>query len=326
MKRQSIACVLDDDIARAVTREEAICRRALYDISVVRSLRRLGHEVHPLATGDNDRRIVDKLLRLAPDIVVNLAFSATSLEAPFAGALESLGLAYTGSGPLGIALANDKVRSRHLMRAAGVPVPRFIELDRSRRASAIDFDPPYIVKPISLGNSDGIHARSVVNTIEQARRLADRTWRRFAIHSVCDAFIVGREFQIGLVETGRGRFRLTAIVELHFEGATSGRGFKTEALNVKGKRIRVYPVRVRIAQLPARAAAEMIAISRLAARVLDLRGYAKIDLRMSCDGSIFVIEANANPGLWSKSLIWSRPGFDANLTAILHAAVRRVCE
>ena len=326
MKRQSIVCVLDADIARAVARGKATDRRALYDISVVRALRRLGHEVHILAVAENDGRIVDELTRRAPDVVVNLAFSATSFEAPFAGVLELLRLAYTGSGSLGIALANDKVRSRHLLRTAGVPVPHFVELDPSRRAPTIDFDPPYIVKPVSLGNSQGIDARSVVDTHEQAQRLAERTWRRFAVPSVCDAFIVGREFQIGLVESGRDRFRSTTIVELDFEGAAPGRGYKTEAFIAKGERTRVFPVTVRNAKLPLRVATEMIAISRTAAQVLNLRGYAKIDVRMSSDASMFVIEANANPGLWSESLIWSRPGFDPNLTAILRAALRRAHE
>ena len=75
-----------------------------------------------------------------------------------------------------------------------------------------------------------------------------------------------------------------------------GFGFKSEAVRAHGKVKRVHDVSVRVARLPRRVAAKMAAISRHAAEVLDLRGYAKIDLRMDDRGGIFVIEANAKSG------------------------------
>jgi D-alanine-D-alanine ligase len=321
----TIACVVDDDIIAAVRRLEGSSRRAVYDISVMRALRMLGPEVHLVAAREPATRTVQDLIKLRPSLVFNLAYSATPAEASFAGILELLQIPFTGSGAVAIGLANDKLRSRHLMKAAASPVPGFVMLPHGRAPRKFDIPPPYIVKPVDLANSMGIGAGSVVQTRAQAIALADRIWRRFAVPSICDTFIVGREFQVGLVETRRS-FQVTAIVELHFAGAAPGFGFKSEAVGAHGKARRVHDVSVRVARLPRRVSAEMAAISRHAAEVLDLRGYAKIDLRMDDQSRIFVIEANANPGLWSKSPIWRRPGFMKNIQHIIEAARRRARE
>jgi D-alanine-D-alanine ligase len=321
----TIACVVDDDIIAAVRRLEGSSRRAIYDISVMRALRTLGPEVHLVAAREPATRTLQDLIKLRPSLVFNLAYSATPAEASFAGILELLQIPFTGSGAVAIGLANDKLRSRHLMKAAAIPVPSFVMLPHGRAPRKFDITPPYIVKPVDLANSLGIGAGSVVQTRAQAIALADRIWRRFAVPSICDTFIVGREFQVGLVETRRS-FQVTAIVELHFAGAAPGFGFKSEAVGAHGKARRVHDVSVRVARLPRRVSAEMAAISRHAAEVLDLRGYAKIDLRMDDQSRIFVIEANANPGLWSKSPIWRRPGFMKNIQHIIEAARRRARE
>ncbi len=326
MKLHSIACVIDGNIIKEVRRGEATSRKVLYDISVVRALRRLSCPVHLVGAVEQSARTIEELVRLQPGIVVNLAFSADPFEPSFAGALEMLGIPYTGSGPLGIGLANDKVRSRRLLEAAGIPVPRFVELANARRPRKIDLAPPFIVKPVSLANSAGIHADSVVDSYGQALQRADRIWRRFAVPAVCDEFIVGREFQVCLVEVARKVFRIAAIVELHFAGAKPGTGFKSEAVRIKGKTRRVHRISLRCPSLSRRKMTEMAEIARTAANVLELRGYAKLDLRMDDQERIRVIEANANPGIWSKSPLWCRPSFEANLRQILDSALRRARE
>ena len=217
----TIACVVDDDIIAAVRRLEGSSRRAIYDISVMRALRKLGPEVHLVAARDPATRTLQDLIRLKPGLVFNLAYSATPAEASFAGILELLRIPFTGSGAVAIGLANDKLRSRHLMKAAAIPVPSFVMLPHGKAPRKFDIAPPYIVKPVDLANSLGIGAGSVVQTRAQAIVLANAIWRRFGVSSICDTFIVGREFQVGLVETRRS-FQVTAIVELHFAGAAPG--------------------------------------------------------------------------------------------------------
>ena len=275
MKLREIACVIDEDIIDRVSRGETseLDKRPAFDISVVRRLRRLADVVH-LVPGAEGKRTLEELARLQPEVVFNLAFASCPLEPSFAGALEVLGLPFTGSGSSGIALANDKVRSRHLLRTAGVRVPRFAELAPRGRPKKIDFDPPFIVKPVSSGDSEGIRDDSVVDAYAQALKRADRIWRELEMHAMCE-------------------------------------------------RRRLYKTSARRASLPRRLKIKMAEMARKTAKVLDLRGYAKIDLRMDDEENITVIEANPNPGLLSTNKIWGRPGFEINLRRIINAAQRR---
>ncbi len=324
MTPRLIACVIDDDIIGDVRNSKPIGRAAA-DLFVVRALRRFCPAVKLVAGVERHACTVEELIHLKPSIVFNLAFSALSCEPSFAGALEMLGIPYTGSGPLGIALANDKVRSRNLLAAAGIRVPRFVELSQTRRPTKIDLVPPFIVKPVVSGNAVGIHAGSVVDSYARVLKRADRIWRELEEPAVCDEFIAGRELHVGMVERAPGHFGITAIVELHFAGTKEGRGFMTEVLGVKRKARRAYRVLYRQAALTRLKMAEIVEIAVATSNLLQLRGYAKVDLRMDNEERITVIEANANPALWNGE-IWRRPGFETNLKRIMDAALRKARE
>lgn len=316
----SVACVIDRDTMPALQRRDRSNRNAMYDLSVVEGLRRLGAQVHVVAAdGGTATEALRTLAQLKPDIVFNLAFSATPNEPAFAGALELLGFPFTGSGSFALGLANDKIRSRQLMQAAGIPVPDYIVLSHRNATRRFELSGPSIVKPAAASDSDGIGAASVVTTRAQALRQADRIWRRFEVASLCETFIVGREFQVGLIETRRS-FAITAIAEMHFAGAAPGRGFKSEAHMVAGRRRHLFEISQRIPRLPRKVAQEISSICKRAAEALQLRGYAKFDLRMDERGRIFVLEANPNPGLRPGLAIWGRPGFRLNLQRIMAAA------
>jgi D-alanine-D-alanine ligase len=316
-----IACVIDEDIVRAINNGRKN-GRATADWFVLRTLRRLGANVRVVAAVERDSRTIEELIRLKPRIVVNLAFCSLLSEHSFAGALEILGIPYTGSGPVGIGLANDKVRSRQLMAAAGIRVPRFVELSPTSRPETVDFPPPYFVKPIQSGNSAGINARSLAASYRLALKQADRIWQRLEEPAVCDEFIAGREFHVGLIENARGNFEKVGLIELRFVGAKAGWGFKTQANKVGGKHRRRFRVLYRPPSIAPGKLREMSDIAIRVARLLQLRGYAKIDLRMDDEERITVVEANANPGLWNGE-IWRRPSFEVSLQRIMHAALRK---
>lgn len=324
MTKGPIACVIDNDIVAAVNSGKKV-GRAFADLFVIRALRRLFPDVKLVAAWEQDARTIEELVCLKPEIVFNLAFSALACEPSFAGALEILGIPYTGSGPLGIALANDKARSRRLLASGGIRVPQFVELARTHRPAKIDFSPPFFVKPVVSGNSVGINAGSVVDSYAHARKQADRIWRELRQPAVCDEFIAGREFHVGLIEKARGVFQTAGIVELHFARTEPGRGFSTQMKIVNGKDRRDFKVSYRLASLTRRKLAEMAEIAAASANLLQLRGYAKVDMRMDHQEKITVIEANANPALWHGE-IWRRPSFETNLRRIIEAALRKARE
>ena len=73
------------------------------------------------------------------------------------GALQSLGIPYTGTGVLGSALAMDKVRSKQVWKACGLPTPDFIEIQKESDLQNVvtDLGFPVMVKPVNEGSSVG---------------------------------------------------------------------------------------------------------------------------------------------------------------------------
>lgn len=328
MKLRSIACVIDGDIIEAVQRGDRTGsdKRARYDISVVRSLRHLAGTVHLVAALESSTRTINELACLQPDVVFNLAFSAVPLEASFAGALEILGIPYTGSGPLGIALANDKIRSRQLLRAVGIGTPHFAEVMRDGESPKVNFDPPFLVKPVWGADSAGIRGDSVVNSLDQVLNRADRIWRRLQVTAICDEFIIGREFHAVMVEGRGGTFHTVAIVELRFPSAERGRGFKCEMVIKNGKRHRFYEMALRPALLSEQLREKVTTVAQRAANVLGVRGYTKVDMRIDDEDNITVLEVNPNPAIQSPSVFWPRRKFEQNLMQIINSAIRKARE
>jgi D-alanine-D-alanine ligase len=322
MIRLSVACTVDADIAAKIRRSDPGQTRARYDISVIDALRRNYRHVEIVAAFAGGLATLDSLARLRPDVVFNLAFSAQPLEAAFAGCLEILGLPYTGSGPRGIMLTNDKILSRRMLHAARLDVPRFVKLAPGDPI-VLNLSPPLIVKPTTLASSAGIYADSVLQTTRGVSRLVRRIWHRFGVPAVCEEFIVGREFRIGVIESSAKRFRVVGISEWRFGKANPGWGIKTEAIRINPTVRRARGVTRSLAKIPRGLAAALAMTARRSVSALDVRGYATVDVRMDARGRIVVLEANSNPGLWSRSAIWSNPNFDANIRQIVRCALAR---
>ena len=319
-----IACLVDAALVGQIRSSVPTTTAARYDLSVFQAHPRIYESVQLLGVyGGRDQ--LQALSRLRPDVAFNLAFSALPLEPSFAACLDVAGIPYTGSGPLGIALANDKIRARRLLASASIPIPKWTEVWPGR-PFAERIAPPLIVKPATLASSAGIYADSVVDDWRHVPRLAARIWRRYGPPAMCEEFIVGRELRVGMIEIGRRRHKMVGVSEWMFGSALPGQGFNTEA-------IRNNP-RVRLAQkvtsvtgrLSRRVFHEIETIAGRSMNLLDVRGYATVDIRLDRDGRPFVIEVNANPGLTSGGFVWSRPSFDHTISAIVRAALRRARE
>jgi len=321
----NVACALDLNIWKQVAKSKPLGEPARCHLEVVRALKRLYRTVHLVPLGDDLARLLNAFKELKPDVVFNLALSACDLQPSFAGFLDFVGIPYTGSAPLGIALATDKIRSRELLRAAGLRVPRFVGLPIGASNIPLDLTPPVIVKPARLGGSSyGIYRDSLVMTPAAALACARRIWERLGLPAVCDEFVRGRELRIGVIEDqGRSRFRITGISECHFPGVTPGWGFKNEGVRINSRVRKARGVWSSIAKLPKSVIADLAAIAESAMRVLDVRGYGTLDVRMDNFGRITVLEVNPNPGLTRRSKPWQRPSFAYNISCIVRAALAR---
>jgi D-alanine-D-alanine ligase len=312
-----ICCALDKPTYKYLQNGSSGVEKVDYEASVVRALKRIARQVELRPVIDSPPSMV--IDRGLPDVVFNLALSATDDEARFVAWMRRCGLRYTGSGPEAIRLANNKVRSRRLLHRNGIPIPTFIELPVNSRVNVEHINSPWIIKPIYGGSSVGVYRTSVTSSKQIARRLAQRIWKKFGISAVCDEFIVGREIRTAFVETGPGEFRMIGASEWQFSRA-DGREFKWWALRNSSHIWDRHSVSLITPWLSNRLKRELSIIGKRCVSILNIRGYATIDWRIKPSGEVFVIEVNANPGLSDGNSLWMRPSFECNIRRILRAS------
>ena len=154
---------------------------------------------------------------------------------------------------------------------------------------------PLIVKSLSEDGSSGISQASVVDTDEKLAERVAFIHERIGTAAIAEQYIEGRELYVGVL--GNERLRVLPVWELKFGNMAQGaRHIATE----KVKHDPNYQERVGILDGPAKDLAPELRsrIQRIAKRIyrtLELDGYARIDFRLSADGTPYFIEANPNP-------------------------------
>ena len=259
-----------------------------------------GHATARVGVGDALTPFVEALGAAAPDLVWNLAEAfggKSALESNVAAVLNLLGLRYTGSSPAGLILAGDKVLAKKILRFHGIRSPEFATMYRGAVDWAGDLAFPLIVKPPQEDASIGITTGSVVHDLRELLVKLDEVHSEFRSPALVEQFVEGREFYVGVL--GNAHAEALPVIELDFSrfpagtprvasweakwGDESGGGAEfggTESL---------FPT-----DLPAELVVRMQKVAVDAFEALRLRDYGRIDLRVSSEGEIFVIEVNPN--------------------------------
>ena len=199
--------------------------------------------------------------------------------------LDSVGVAYTGSGPLASALAMDKDLSKILFRAAEVGTAEWLMAPATDEAIERTLGYPVVVKPSKQGSTVGL---SVVRE-RAALQPAIASAYQYDDEVMIERFIPGRELTIGVL--GDEALPVGEIFPKH-------EIYDYECKYTTGMASEEFPARV----TPAQAAALQDQALR-AFRALKLRGYARIDFRMDAAGALYCLEANTLPGLTELSLM-----------------------
>ncbi len=272
--------------------------------AVERSLVRAGGRVSRLGVGDDAPRLMrDLLARPRPDAVFNLFEGLGGRgrgEAAVAGMLDLLGWSYTGSPADCLELVRHKPRTKWLLTGCGISTPRALLVEPGEALSpdaiARLCPAPWIVKPAHEDASLGIGPDSVVDNPAALEAQIARIAERFGPVLV-EQFIAGREFNVAIVE--HGGLRALPLAEIEFAAEVAGGwGIVTyEAKWSPGSADDVgTPVRCPARVEPALAKRlEQLALA--AWRACGCRDYARVDLRVSADGTPYVLEINGNPDL-----------------------------
>src|SRR3989344_7833787 len=138
--------------------------------AVVSALREYGHEA---IFFDVNEKTFEKLRKANINIAFNVCerFNGNSFFEPHVAAmLELLGIPYTGSAPLTLALCMNKVRVKEILNYYGIPTPKFqVFYSRNKKLNP-DLTFPLIVKPSAMDNSIGINSHSVVRNEKELQR------------------------------------------------------------------------------------------------------------------------------------------------------------
>ena len=267
------------------------------------------YEVERFAYARDPRLLIDKLAGWKPDCVFNLfegEADRSETEIYNAALLEWAGVPFTGAGSFGQAVGRDKVRTKYLLRGAGVPTPPGQVVERPP-ADAWPHPWPAIVKPAYQDASIGIDQGSVVATQPELDARVAYVFDRFGGPVVVEQFIAGRELQVHLFDDpADGALRLTPAAEIVYEyppGAGFWPVYSYEAKwNEKSVEYRASKL-VGGLTLPGPLGDRVAAMCVSAYRLVGLRDYGRIDLRVTADGEPVVIEVNPNPHLNSAVLI-----------------------
>lgn len=284
------------------------------------ALSSLGHVVERLVVATDVEAIVRALRRTDPDLVFNLAESfggKSALESNVAALLNLADCRYTGSSPSGLLLAGDKTLTKKVLRFHGIQTPEFATLYRGAVDWAETLEFPVIVKPPQEDASLGITSASVVHEIKELFDRIDALQSEYKQPVLVEQFVDGREFYVGVL--GNAHAEALPVVELDFSGfpadkpriasweAKWGDDGDGSGAEYEGTRS-IFP-----AGLDAELVERMQTVAVEAFDALRLRDYARIDMRVSASGEIYVIEVNPNCYLERESE-FARSAAEAGMT------------
>ena len=269
--------------------------------NVLRALRISGYPFAVLGVHDDTGLIREMIDRYRPDVIFNMVEQfANSLgnEDRITSYLELQNIPITGCGSTGITLCKDKVISKKILSYHNFRVPRFAVQSPGRLIklpSGLTY--PLIVKPVREEASQGISLKSVVNTPEDLINRVCFVHERFGQEALVEEFVEGREIYVSVL--GNKRLKCFPAREM-----TWGRDIPKQArfASYKVKWDEGYRLRWDIGNrfLPAKDAPiqrRLETTCKKIYRLLNLNGYARLDLRLTPDGDLVFLEANPNPML-----------------------------
>lgn len=292
----------NDDLASAASdrpddfQEEFDSEETIEAIASV--LRELGHEVVKLGDG---REMLEQVLADPPDLVFNFAEGqgiGRAREARVPAVLEMLGIPYTGSDPLTLAVTLDKACAKRLVAAEGVAVPRgtVIQSGDSPRHVLRDFDVsfPVILKPAWEGSSKGIRNKCLVRDPARLCEEVESLQRDYQQPILIEEFIEGDELTVGML--GNDPPQILGIMRVVPNFTTDVFIYGLEVKRDFRRQVRY--------ECPAPLAESTTAAVREAAlkahRALGCQDVTRIDFRLRGDVPYF-LEVNPLPGLNPES-------------------------
>jgi len=288
------------------------------------TIEKYGLQVVPI---EATKTLSENLLEGKVDVVFNIAEGSNkrAREAQVPAVCDLLGIEHTGSDATCLAITLDKAISKKLLSQDGILTPNYRLYQGGKQIEAgLRF--PVIVKPNHEGTSKGIGGKSVVMSQEEMLVEAQSQWKRFQEPILCEEYIEGREYTIGVL--GTSTLKILGPMEIKF-GSGAGQypvySFEAKHAPLENDMFStVCPV-----SLGRELDRKVVAFAKKVFRSLGCRDVGRIDFRVDARGNIFFIEINPLPGLtpgFSDLVVMSEKcgmSYDALIKRILTPAIQR---
>lgn len=270
---------------------------------IFEALEKLGHEPSYMMLDGEDKSLL-ALARQETDLFFNLVESYAgddTMEMHVAAFLDLLGRPYTGAGPQGLYLAQDKGLAKKLFQFYNIRTPYFATCYQGKLDHSQEISFPLIVKPEAEDGSLGIDQGAVVGSVKELMERIHYVQEEFNSPALIEEYIEGREIYAGIL--GNQNPEVLPLVELDLSKLPEGMP-KVAGMEVKWEKDSEAYKLTKSAPVEGldEETQELLSSTALTTyRILKLRDYGRIDMRLTDKGKVYVIEANPNPWLSSNS-------------------------
>ncbi len=268
------------------------------EYDVVQTLKSVGHEIEVLGVSSDLGVIRRKINSFRPNITFNLLeeFHGVSVyDQHVASYLELMKQAYTGCNPRGLLIGHDKALSKKILTYHRIKTPRFAVFRMGKKIVAPkNLKYPMIVKSLVEHGSYGLSQSSFVTNEKSLVERVQYLHEQLSTHAMAEEYIDGRELYLSIL--GNRRLQTLPVQELVFGD-----------LREEAPRIATYKVKwdwayqkklgidlKTVKDIPETVTKRINKLGKRVYRALSLSGYARVDLRMTEEGELYVLEANPN--------------------------------
>ena len=256
-------------------------------------------EVIPI---ESDEYSFSRLRKARPDLVFNISerLFGPSRESHIPSLCEILDIPYTGSDPLTLGICLHKARAKEILTYHGIPNPRFMVVESvSEIPCGLRF--PLIVKPLYEGSSKGIGDNSVVDDAHALFCRIQDISLRYDQAAIVEQFLSGREFTVGVLGN-HPRFEVLPIIEIDHSQLPEG---ASPIYSYEAKWVWDQPSDpLKIFRCPADIsndlAYDIVELAKRTCRILGIRDWCRIDVRLDDVGIPNILEINPLPGILPK--------------------------
>jgi D-alanine-D-alanine ligase len=267
---------------------------------IAKKLRRVGLDAYTLNIMDNVQLMLDNFKKNKPDVIFNfveLYKDEPQYEMNIVGLYELLDIPYTGAPAMALANCQSKIFVKRLLRSKGINTPDFFIIEKQKKRYNHNLKFPLMVKPALEDASVGIENESIVTDNKQLKNRIDYIVKDFYQPALVEEYIDGRELNVAVL--GDKKPRALPISEIDFSRMPKNL-YNIVSYQAKWdpnhesyhKTIPKCPAR-----LPKKVEAKAKEIALASFKIMGCRDYARIDMRLSKENELFVLEVNPNPDL-----------------------------